>query len=415
MGRALRFRCQAGAKWRGRESVRGGTVQGAEELAAKAADAIATRDAISANLLDLDGSYGKRLLDGAELRGVTKEKWDTAAAQLADLWQTFTAYSAVIDRLAELARARRPRAETPELTELLSGRCVTLTKAPAPLARRDLADTGRRELSLTSAVAAMRSAFSVVTDVTSAAEAVWNDSGGRLDAVAAQLAGARQRCAGIDDQWLAGELTAAQERLDTYRADLNADPLGLDASGVGALSVLAARLAAEAAKLDELRREARDRIARLRAQGGELAAAWQEAVTAWQRASVRVAGVPPLPPEPAPPPLERLDGLAATGQWRPLSELVEQCASALDTALSQTRDTSRRMLSFIGQRDELRGLLDAYKVKAARLGSAEDEGLTARYDRARELLWTAPCDLGAAAGAVTGYQQAILALEGQRR
>jgi hypothetical protein len=390
-------------------------VQEAEGLAAKAAAAIATRDAIQANLLDLDGSYGKRLLDGARLRGVTKEKWDAAAVRLADLWQTFTAYSAVIDRLAELAQARRPKAETPELIELLSGRCVTLTQAPAPLARRDLADTGRRDLTLTAAVAAMRSAFSGVTDVTSAAEAAWNDTGTRLDAVAAQLTGARQRFAGMDDQRITAELAAAQDRLDAYRADLNSDPLALDTSGVGALGELAAAIAAEAAKLDQLRRDARDRIGQLRAQADELAAARRDAVTAWQRASVRVAGVPPLPAETAPPPLDRLDALAGAGQWRQLSEAIDKCASALTTALSQARDTQRSMVSFIGQRDELRGLLDAYKVKAARLGSAEDEGLTARYDRARGLLWTAPCDLAAAADAVTGYQQAILALEGQRR
>ena len=60
---------------------------------------------------------------------------------------------------------------------------------------------------------------------------------------------------------------------------------------------------------------------------------------------------------------------------------------------------------------ELRGLLGAYQAKAARLGAAEDPGLTERYDRARGLLWTAPCDLPAAADAVTSYQQAVLALE----
>ena len=69
----------------------------------------------------------------------------------------------------------------------------------------------------------------------------------------------------------------------------------------------------------------------------------------------------------------------------------------------------------MGRRDELRGLLGAYKAKAARLGSAEDSELAARYDHAHELLWTAPCDLTAAAAAVTGYQQAILAAEGRRR
>jgi hypothetical protein len=54
--------------------------------------------------------------------------------------------------------------------------------------------------------------------------------------------------------------------------------------------------------------------------------------------------------------------------------------------------------------------LQAYKAKAARLGGAEDLVLTQRYDRARELLWTAPCDLAAAAEAVAVYQQAILAI-----
>ena len=52
--------------------------------------------------------------------------------------------------------------------------------------------------------------------------------------------------------------------------------------------------------------------------------------------------------------------------------------------------------------DELRGLLGAYKAKAARLGAAEDPGLAERYDQARDLLWTAPCDLAAAAAAVAG-------------
>jgi hypothetical protein len=63
-------------------------------------------------------------------------------------------------------------------------------------------------------------------------------------------------------------------------------------------------------------------------------------------------------------------------------------------------------------REELRGLLGAYKAKAARLGAAEDGVLAQRYDRARDLLWTAPCDLAAAADAVSGYQQAVLAVAG---
>jgi hypothetical protein len=65
----------------------------------------------------------------------------------------------------------------------------------------------------------------------------------------------------------------------------------------------------------------------------------------------------------------------------------------------------------MAKRDELRGLLGAYKAKAARLGAAEDPGLAGRYDQARDLLWTAPCDLAAAEAAVAGYQQAVLGVQ----
>ena len=65
----------------------------------------------------------------------------------------------------------------------------------------------------------------------------------------------------------------------------------------------------------------------------------------------------------------------------------------------------------MARRDELRGLLGADKAKAARLGAAEDAALAERYDRARDLLWTAPCDLAAAEAAVADYQRAVLGMQ----
>src|SRR5262249_20633564 len=76
-------------------------------------------------------------------------------------------------------------------------------------------------------------------------------------------------------------------------------------------------------------------------------------------------------------------------------------------------DAERQATALMDRRDELRGLLEAYQARAAKLGRAEDSELDARYDRARDLLWTAPCDLSAAPAAATGYQQAVLALSGR--
>jgi hypothetical protein len=79
-------------------------------------------------------------------------------------------------------------------------------------------------------------------------------------------------------------------------------------------------------------------------------------------------------------------------------------------ATEHCREAERAAAAQLDRRDELRGLLDAYKAKAAGLGGAENAELEAAYGRARDALWTAPCDLAVATAAVTGYQQAVLAL-----
>lgn len=46
-------------------------------------------------------------------------------------------------------------------------------------------------------------------------------------------------------------------------------------------------------------------------------------------------------------------------------------------------------------------------MKAATLGRVEDLALEQCYQRARELLWSAPCDLAIAAAAVAEFQNAV--------
>jgi hypothetical protein len=87
----------------------------------------------------------------------------------------------------------------------------------------------------------------------------------------------------------------------------------------------------------------------------------------------------------------------------------QQAADAVATATGE-RDAIRANLLDLDS-----GLLDAYQAKAARLGAAEDPHLAARCAQARELLWTAPCDLTAVASAVNGYQQAVLAIGARQR
>ena len=393
--------------------------------------AVAERDAIQANLLELDGSFGKRLLEGAALTGETKRRWDATAVSLATLWQTYSAYSAVVDQAAEAVAGHLGPRELTRISTLLSGPSIELSSGPAPLAGRDLADSGREDLTLVAAVTRMRRSFGDVTAVVSAAEQVWNEMTSRLDTVAAELARVTPHAASLGDEALTGNLAAAESELARLRGALASDPLSLwqggpgpktgqvDTSGADRLTERVGAAAARVNELVRLRDDAQQRIAEVKTAAATARAACEDAAAAWQRAADKIAAAA-LPAEPPgfadlSARLADLDALLAAGRWTRLASELDLIERELAEATTKFRDAERTLVGVISRRDELRGLLGAYQAKAARLGAVEDPVLTERYDRARGLLWTAPCDLAAAADAVTGYQQAVLALRGQPR
>jgi hypothetical protein len=402
-----------------------------ETAAQRVTTVLAERDAVQANLLELDGSFAKQVLEGAALTGQTRDRWATASAALAALWENYLAYSAVVDRIAALGTGnKRPaRRDLPELNELLTGGCVRLAGAPVPLARRDLAASARPPVTLAAAVGAMRRAFSEVTEVTAAVEAVWAAVAVPLDAVTSELARVRPLADGLGPD-IQAEFRDAESALAAQRAAANADPLalwhpapdGAAGSGVGgrvdtaAAERLRERVAAltpRIAELDRLRQQARQRIDGLAAATLSARAARQDAVTARRDTEVRISALPPLPPDIPEPPLASLGALAADRQWSRLAAELDRCEAELAAAAAQTAGVRETAAAALDKRDELRGLLRAYKAKAARLGAAEDPDLAAQFDKAYGLLWTAPCDLTAAQAAVAAYQRAIL--EGERR
>jgi hypothetical protein len=397
-----------------------------EQAAAVVATAVAERDTIQANLLDLDGSFGKRLLAGAKLAGLTKERWDATAAELTTLWETFTAYSAVVDRAGQaLAAAGRSAGGIAEVNSLLYAKSVRLTRGPSALAQRDL--TASQETFVTPAMAVhqMRQAFAAVAEVTSAAEAVWNALADPLQQVSADLDAAQQRCDGLADEALHDALALAVTDLAQLREVLNGDPLTLwagkqvDTARLARLRERSAAAVSRVSALAGLRENAERRITAAAAAVSAAQEASGDAAAAQERAMAKIAVSAPAPPPEVSDLIARLaalDALKATGAWTRLADeldLIEEQAAA---ATSRSRDAEQQATALLDRRDELRGLLDAYRARAAKLGGAEDHDLDAAYDRARDLLWTAPCDLIAAGDAVTGYQQAVLALnrQGQR-
>jgi hypothetical protein len=395
-----------------------------DQATAAVAAAVAERDTIQANLLELDGSFGKRLLAGAKLAGETKKRWDDAAAELTRLWETFTAYSAVIDRAAEvLGTVRRsPSRALTELTTILKEPSVRLAHASSALARGDLTGTAETAVTPAAAVGKMRAAFAVVADVVAAAETVWNAMSDQLQQVAADLGAARQQAGGIADDALSNALGLAETDLGQLRHSVNSDPLALwqggkvDAARLDRLRERATAAVSRAAELAALRENAGQQIAAVAVTVSAAREAWQDAMAAREAALAKVAGELPGPPDihGLADQLAALDTLQATGRWSRLAselDLLEEQAAA---AAKGCRDAERQATALLDRRAELRGLLDAYQAKAMQCGGAEDRGLEDRHDRARDLLWTAPCDLPAAADAVVAYQQAVLEFCGRR-
>jgi len=393
-----------------------------EQAAAAVADATAERDSIQTNLLDLDGSFGKRMLAGATLTGESKLRWETAAADLATLWEMFNAYAAVVDKAAELmAAARRPSdRELAQVTTWLTGASVELTRQK-PLGRRGLTETGKSDLTLAAAVQEMKRAFASVADVVAAAESVWNETADGLSEIGTQLAEAKEQLGDISDDEVTGALAAAEEELGQLRGLLNSDPLalwhgdGVDTTRLERLRKQSAAVAARAADVARLRADAQQRIAAAAAAVAAVTAARENAAAARERAEAKIAATGlPAPADAAglEARLAALDKLKAAGRWARLSAELDTIEAEAAAATQRCREAQRAAEALLGRRDELRGLLGAYQAKAARLGAAENTELSTLYLQAQDLLWTAPCDLDASAAAVTRYQRAIGSLGG---
>src|SRR5215467_10578600 len=268
------------------------TVMTREQAAAAVAAATGERDGIQANLLELDGSFGKRMLAGAALTGESQRRWEAAAADLAALWETFTAYAAVVDQAAGLLTGARRSSdrELAQITTLLTGTSVEVTRS-VPLGRRDLTETGRSRLTVAAAVREMRRTFAGVADVVAAAESVWNETADGLSEIGAELDAAKKQLGDGGDDEVASALAAAGDELGRLRDLLNADPLALwqggsvDTARLGRLRKQAAQAAARAAEIGRVRADAQRRISAAAAAVSAAAAAFADAVAARDRAA----------------------------------------------------------------------------------------------------------------------------------
>ncbi|MEV8086331.1 hypothetical protein [Streptomyces nigra] len=394
-------------------------------------------EAIETSLLALQDHAGRRLLEGAELTGVTKERWTSVEASITLLWAYFDAYTGALRSAREIRSRRRwsSREDLVELTELLRGECVTVPDSPSlPGGPGRLSE----RYSLAALVDRMNELYATSLDMVVAADAVWSALPARIDLLAAELQRTRRLAHSVGvrpgEHPAGDDLERITRTLTRLRAEVVSDPLahwvptkGSSAPGGGRPDTTV--YDREARALEDVRREidavltvrqdAEKRLVRLRDVLSRADRTLAEARTARGEVLAKIAATE-VPVVSGPPTVlqEQLATAAEyrrQAQWHRLSPLLETLEQKAEDELLRARESLTAVTAPLAVRAELRGRLDAYKAKVARHGLAEDPLLIERYDAARRMLWSAPCDLRVAEQAVLRYQQAAAELLGGGR
>ncbi|MBZ4319428.1 hypothetical protein [Streptomyces huiliensis] len=411
-----------------------GPVLSREEVDRALARLGAEHEAVESSLLALQDHAGRRLLEGADLSGVTRARWTVAEQLINRLWTYFDAYTDALTRARELRSRRRwpHQSELSELTDLLRGARVTLPGGDPAAQLTTLGGAARlsERLTLEELVDRMNGWYAQALDVVVVADAVWSALPARIDLLAAELRRTRSLAHSVGvrpgEHPSGDDLEEITRELTALRAEVISDPLAFwtgasPSSAPGGGRTDTRRYDRAARALEDVRREieavltvrqdAEQRLMRVRDVLSRADRTLEEARQARAEVLSKIAAseVPAV----SGPPTALYEQLSVAAEhrrrarWHRLSPLLESLEQRAEEELLRARASLTAVTAPLAVRAELRGRLDAYRAKAGRHGLAEDPFLGERYDAARRMLWSAPCDLAAAEQAVLRYQQAV--------
>jgi hypothetical protein len=364
---------------------------------------------VAANLVDLEIDSGRQLLEASPLTGESLQRWSAASAALTDLWEWRALLDAFLQRAEELRRTPR-RAD--QLKALLTGPSIELTRSPVPLAERHLLANPEVAATCTAdqLLARMSRSFDEVKTVVARFGQAWEALTPRLGEARAILDHSRALADSLGGGELA-ELTQAATRLGELSSSVATDPLRVDPHQLDRLTDSLRVIERDLEGAATLRRDFDARLGDARAQLARLHALLNECRVAHEelrlKISVPTASDAPELPDDVDRELDDVAGLARSGAWREARRRLDDWSTRTNTWLQQAEGILHANRAPLDARNQLRALLEAYQIKAGRLGAIEDRQLEEIFAQAHEALYTAPTDLTVAAQLVRAYQELL--------
>ena len=384
----------------------------APDIDRRIADLRAVLDRTSASLVELDADVTRQLLDQSTvLRGATSESWRDATARHTNLWTMQFAIDKLFAQIVEERGTRKAPTQPvlAHLDQLLSGPYVEAPDASVPDRPRLVNSEGHRShCSIEQALDRMSADYDMVTDLLTRVALVWGDCTERLEQIETQVSGLDTRVRGRGMR-PTNQLRAMADEVAIARTLIREDPLSFSPDSLEALEE---RLARARVTVDETVRAEEARALELdgaddavHACAAAARACRDEFEVVAQRVVLRDASrlaldtlandVEALRTE-----LERARQLDSEGAAAAISRRAESVRIELGRLAAGERAWAER-------RDELRGLLRAYRAKADAVGLAEDLELDATYLETQNQLYSSPCDLETAEQALTEFRRAI--------
>jgi hypothetical protein len=352
--------------------------------------------AMSSTLIELDGHAGLEHVRRYPPTGVTAQRWAVAEKALTRLWDDLGRMTSILDS-ARTVRGRRSNIEDDdraELTRLLYGRPLEVSRQRIPLAKRTIAGPAEtvESVGLDDLSRRMQADYPAVAEFFDAVDEI-------NSLIAEGLAPTQDR---LDEAGAAGP-----KEIDELLTISATDPLSMTPQHVEqrirAIADTVERQSADLAELAALQANWSEAMTSVAAQLDALRDGTQRVALVRARVEQTVLSGPlPMHVDVEPKLRKALESLTT-----PDPAALKALRARVAAALRVVGEDEQLAQGLLDRRRELSGRLTAYQAKAARLGLGEDSDLLACGRIAAGLLSRKPCDLRAVTRAIADFQQMI--------